>query len=51
MNSLLQCLYMTPELRRAIYDLDPEELGSKFVSRAAAIVAVAIHPRIAARRA
>ena len=27
MNSLLQVMHMTPELRRGLYDLSPEELG------------------------
>jgi hypothetical protein len=27
LNSLLQAMYMTPELRRGLYAIDPEELG------------------------
>jgi hypothetical protein len=33
MNSLLQCLYMTPELREVIYALQTDKLGVKKVCR------------------
>jgi len=36
LNSLLQCMYMTPELRAGLYALSDEELGVQFLEPPAA---------------
>lgn len=32
LNSLLQAMYMTPELRAGLFSIDPNDLGVQFVS-------------------